>query len=185
MKRLLLLLAIPALVQAECVLQDRTVSASTARIEERSGIKQNVVKLPNGDSRCLVTFQARIKTGWYLAAGHYDWAGDRPASEACAVAATRAEEFALSSAAPQHVASEKVMICHDQPDTRILREARIGTQGELHQFRPHPGYPERFWHNGAQCKWFLDSGWNGRDIQTMQGVICQLSNQKWVVVDKF
>jgi hypothetical protein len=31
----------------------------------------------------------------------------------------------------------------------------------------------------------LDSGWNGRDVQTMQGVICQLSNQKWVVVDKF
>ena len=185
MKRLLLLLAIPILAQAECVLQDRTVSATTAKIVERSGMRQNVVKLPSGNSRCLVTFQARIGTGWYTAAGHYDWPGDRPSGEACAVAATRAENFALESAAPKHVASEKVMICDDRPDTQILREARIGTQAELYQFRPHPNYPDRFWHNGAQCRWFLDSGWNGRDVQTMQGIICQLSNQKWVVVDKF
>jgi hypothetical protein len=185
MKRLLLLLMIPVVAHAECVLQDRTVSASTARIEERSGIKQNVVRLPTGESRCIVNFQARIGTEWYMASGHYDWPGDRPAGEACAVAATRAEDSVLSSAVPKNVRSEKVMICNDQPDNRILREAQIGTQGELHQFRSHPSYPDRFWHNGAQCRWFLDSGWNGRDVQTMQGVICQLSNQKWVVVDKF
>ena len=185
MKRLLLLLMIPVLAHAECVLQDRTVSTSTERIEERSGIKQNVVRMPSGESRCLVNFQARIGTVWYMASGHYDWPGDRPAGEACAVAATRAEDFALSSAAPKNVRSEKVMICSDQPDNRILREAQIGTQAELHQFRSHSSYPDRFWHNGAQCRWFLDSGWNGRDVQTMHGVICQLSNQKWVVVDKF
>lgn len=185
MNRLLLLLLIPFFAHAECVLQDRTVSASTARIEERSGIKQNVVRLPSGESRCLVNFQARIGTNWYMAAGHYDWPGDRPAGEACAVAAARAEDFALNSAAPKNVRSEKVMICNDQPDNQILREAKIGTQGELHQFRPHPSYPDRFWYKGAQCRWFLDSGWNGRDIQTMQGVICHLSNQKWAVVDKF
>lgn len=185
MKRLLLLLTFPALVQAECVLQDRTVTASKTQISERSGVKQNIVKLPNGYQRCLVTFRARIGTAWHLAAGHYDWPGDRPSSEACGVAAARAEDMASSTAAPKHITSEKVMICNDRADTQVLKEARIGTQAELHQYRPHPQYPDRFWHNGAQCRWFLDSGWNGQDVQTMQGVICQLSNQKWVVVDKF
>lgn len=185
MKRLLLLLTIPVLAQAECVLQDRTVSVAKARIEERSGIQQNVVRLPNGESRCIVNFRARIGSQWHMATGQFDWPGDRPAGEACAVAASRADDFALNSAAPKNVTSEKVMVCNDQPDNRILREAQIGTQAELHQFRTHPNYPDRFWHNGAQCRWFLDSGWNGRDVRTMQGIICELSNKKWVVVDKF
>ena len=96
---------IPVVAHAECVLQDRTVSASTARIEERSGIKQNVVRLPTGESRCIVNFQARIGTEWYMASGHYDWPGDRPAGEACAVAAARAEDSVLSSAVPKNVRS--------------------------------------------------------------------------------
>jgi hypothetical protein len=31
----------------------------------------------------------------------------------------------------------------------------------------------------------LDSAWTGRDIHTYQGVICQLQDSTWVVVDKF
>lgn len=186
MKRVLIAALLPASVlAAECVLQDRTVTASTVRIEERSGIRQEVVPAPDGGRRCIVNFKARVGASWYWANGQYDWAGDRPREEACAVAVSRAEDSVKTQVAPSHVQSEKVLICSDRPDLETLRSTNPGTIGELHQFRPHPKFPKRFWHNGAQCKWFLDSAFRNQDIYTYQGIICQVQDSKWVVVDKF
>ena len=61
MKRLALALLFPASVlAAECVLQDRTVTSSTVRIEERSGLREDVVPAPDGGRRCMVNFKARV-----------------------------------------------------------------------------------------------------------------------------
>jgi len=186
MKQLIVLAAlIPALATAECVLQDRTVTSHSIVIQERSGMRQTVVPTPEGGKRCIVNFRARVGATWYSATGQYDWAGDRPAGEACAVAAARADDSVHSQTVSQHVRSEKVMVCNDREDMNTLRSTRPGTTGQLHQFRPHPEYPNRFWHNGAQCQMFLDSAWTGRDIHTYQGVICQLQDSHWVVVDKY
>jgi hypothetical protein len=82
-------------------------------------------------------------------------------------------------------ASERVLICSDNPDLRQLRQVNPGSVGRLAQFRPHPERPRLFWHNGAQCRYFLDSQFTGTDIQTWQGIICKLGTDEWVVVDKF
>lgn len=185
MKRLLLLVLVPALAAAECVLQDRTVTSHAIVIQERSGMRQTVVPAPQGGKRCIVDFRARVGATWYSATGQYDWAGDRPASEACAVAAARGDDSVHGQAVSQHVRSEKVMVCNDREDMKTLRSTVPGTTGQLHQFRPHPDYPRRFWHNGTQCQMFLDSAWTGRDIHTYQGVICQIQDNQWVVVDKY
>jgi len=186
MKRVLIAALLPiSALAAECVLQDRTVTASTVRIEERSGIQQDIVPAPGGGRRCLVNFKARVGASWYWANGHYDWAGDRPAGEACAVAVSRAEDMVRTQVAPSHVRSEKVLVCSDKPDLATFQNTNPGTVGEIHQFRPHPDFPNRFYHNGTQCKWFLDSAFRGQDIYTYQGIICQIHNSKWVVVDKF
>jgi hypothetical protein len=186
MKHLIALtVLIPALVGAECVLQDRTVTSHAIVIQERSGMRQTVVPTTEGGKRCIVNFRARVGATWYSATGQYDWAGDRPASEACAVAAARADDSVHAQTVSQHVRSEKVMVCNDREDSNTLRSTRPGTVAQLHQFRPHPDYPNRFWHNGAQCRMFLDSAWTGRDIHTYQGVICQLQPNQWVVVDKY
>lgn len=186
MKRLLLLALLPATVLAsECVLTSRTVTASTVRIEERSPIRQDVVPAPDGSRRCMVSFRARIGASWYWAQGHYDWAGDRPSGEACAVAVSRAEQSVRHQVQPSHVRSEQVTVCSDQPDIKALRQSHPGTVAELHQYRPHPDYPREFWHNGTRCRWFLDSAFRVNDIYTYQGIICQVHDSKWVVVDKF
>jgi hypothetical protein len=186
MKHLIALaVLIPALATAECVLQDRTVTSHSIVIQERSGMRQTVVPAPEGGKRCIVNFRARVGATWYSATGQYDWAGDRPAGEACAVAAARADDSVHAQTVSQHVRSEKVMVCNDREDMNTLRVTRPGTVAQLHQFRPHPDYPNRFWHNGAQCRMFLDSAWTGRDIHTYQGVICQLQDNQWVVVDKY
>jgi len=186
MKRLFALALIPATVLAsECVLQDRTVSRSAVTIVERSRITPEVVPSTNGGKRCMVTFRARIGADWHTAHGEYEWAGDRPREEACAVAVNRAEDEVRARVGRTQTVSEKTMVCSDRPDLDALRSTNPGTVAELHQFRPHPDYPKEFWHNGAPCRYFLDSAYVQKDVRTFQGVICRVHDSRWVVVDKW
>ena len=186
MKRLLALALIPATVLAsDCVLQDRTVSRSTVTIAERSRIKPEVVPSINNGRKCMVTFRVRIGADWHSAFGEHEWAGDRPREEACAVAVTRAESEVRERVGRLQTVSEKTMICTDRPDLDALRSTNPGTIAELHQFRPHPDHPREFWHNGAPCRYFLDSAYVRQDVRTFQGVICKVHDSRWVVVDKW
>lgn len=184
MKALILLL-LPAAVAAECVLQDRVVQRSEVAIAERSQIKSEVVPTVSGGRRCMVSFRARIGTEWHSAFGEHEWSGDRPREEACARALAQADEQVRQRVGRSQTASEKVLICSDNPDLQTLRQTNPGSVGRLSQFRPHPERPNLFWHNGAHCRYFLDSQFTGSDIRTWQGIICQLQGDAWVVVDKF
>ncbi len=186
MKRLFALALIPATVLAsDCVLQDRTVSRSTVTIAERSKITPQVVPSINNGKKCMVTFRVRIGTDWHSAHGEYEWAGDRPREEACTVAVKRAEDEVRERVGRLQTVNEKTMICSDRPDLDALRSTNPGTVAELHQFRPHPDFPREFWHNGAPCRYFLDSAYVQSDVRTFQGVICKIHDSKWVVVDKW
>jgi hypothetical protein len=188
MKLLAVLALVPVLAWAnsdQCVLQERTVSQGAVTIQERSGLTRDVVTLPSGQMRCQVTFRARIGTAWHTAFGEYDWPGDRSRDQACAVAAQRAESAVRERVGQTQVVTNKVMICRDQADLQTLPQARPGTMAQLHQFRPHPEYPREFWHNGTQCRWFLDSQFRDQTIYTYQGIICRVQSGQWVVVDKF
>lgn len=186
LKRLLLVLAIPALAHAECVMTNRVVTSTGVQIQERSGIRRDVGPSPHlGYRRCTVSFRARINSEWHTAVGFYDWPGNTADDQACAVAQVRAEVSVKTQVAPVGVRDESTMVCTDRPDIQTKRQTQVGTQGQLHQFRPHPDYTREFWHNGTQCRWFLDTEWRQNDVQTRQGVICKLDNTNWVVVDKF
>ena len=186
MKRLLALVLIPATVLAgECVLQDRTVSRNAVTIAERSKITPEVVPSVNNGKKCMVSFRVRIGNNWHSAHGEYEWPGDRPREEACAVAVSRAEDSVRERVGQTQTVSEMTMVCSDRPDLDALRSTNPGTVAELHQFRPHPDFPKEFWHNGAPCRYFLDTAYVSRDIRTFQGVICRLQDSKWVVVDKW
>jgi hypothetical protein len=176
---------LPASVMAECVLQDQVVQRSQVVIAERSQIRSEVVTAPNGGRKCMVSFRARVGAQWHSAFGEHEWAGDRPREEACAVALANADQQVRERVGRSQTASEKVLICNDNPDLKTLRQTNPGTIARLAQFRPHPDRPKLFWHNGAQCRYFLDSQYTGTDIRTWEGVICQLQGDNWVVVDKF
>jgi len=183
--RALWLMLLPASVMAECVLQDQVVQRSQVVIAERSQIRSEVVTAPNGGRKCMVSFRARVGAQWHSAFGEHEWAGDRPREEACAVALANADQQVRERVGRSQTASEKVLICNDNPDLKTLRQTNPGTIARLAQFRPHPDRPKLFWHNGAQCRYFLDSQYTGTDIRTWEGVICQLQGDNWVVVDKF
>ena len=88
---LIALCLVPVLAVAQqCVLQEKTVSRATVVIAERSELRAEVVPGFSGGRKCMVNFRARIGADWHTAFGEYEWPGDRPREEACAVAVKRA-----------------------------------------------------------------------------------------------
>lgn len=182
-----LVMALPGLTLAQdnCVLQDRTVSRSEVVISERSPVRRDVVPHFNGRKKCIVDFRVRIGANWHTAFGEYVWSGDRPEAEACAIAATQAEDAVRQRVGQSRTTSERVLVCKDQSALQTLSNITVGTVGDLGQFRPHPDRLERFWHNGTQCKWFIEPNFVENRVRQFQGIICEIQDSKWVVVDKF
>ena len=184
---LLFLALLPSVLHAECVLTDRTSTASRAQIQERSATRADIVPAPGlaGYRRCQVSFRGRVGGAWYTGHGYYDWPGDRPSAEACSIAQQRADDSVRLQAGPSRVQTEKVMVCSDRENMNSLRNISVGVQADIHQFRPHPDFPREFWYNGTRCRWFTEPSFKNQDIYNYQGVICQLNRTNWVVVDKF
>lgn len=183
---LALILMMPVLaLSEECVLQERTVTQHRAQIAERTAVRRDVVPMPGGGRKCIVDFRVRIGTQWHSAFGEYSWDGNRGSHEACAVAVQRAEDAVRDRVAQGASVSERIVVCKDRPELRELRASAIGTVGNAGQFRHHPEYSGRFWHNGAQCRWFTEPAFTGNDIRNFQGIICEIGRDQWVVVDKF
>lgn len=170
---------------AECVLQSTTTAQQQVSIQERSGLTQDIVRMPNGKSRCQVAFRAKINNTWHTAMSHWDFDDTEPSDRACNIAVKRAESSLTNKVTNKPVTTDQVLTCRDQPSLDTLREIRIGTVGFIHQFRPHPDYPRKFLHNNTQCQWFLDAEPKSGDVKIWQGVVCNVQDNKWAVVDKF
>jgi hypothetical protein len=186
----LMLMALPMLALAQeneqCVLQNKTVTQNRAVISERSPVRRDIVVLPSGAKKCVVDFRVRVGSRWYTAMGEYSWkGGNRTEHDACTIAVYRAETDVKTRLGGAAVASEQILVCKDRPELKTIKTTRPGEIGDVAQFRPHPNYPNRFWHNGTVCKWFVEPTFDQNDIRQHQGIICEVRPQKWVVVDKF
>lgn len=168
-----------------CRMQERTVTQHRVIIQERSTVSRDVVPMPGGGRKCMVTFRVRIGNAWHTAHGEHVWDGNQGSNEACAQAVIQAENSVRERVGRGSSLTERVLICDDRPDLKELRESVVGTTGRNHQFRPHPDYPQRFWHRGAECRWFLEPTLTNRGLYNFQGIICELGRDQWVVVDKF
>lgn len=180
-----LIVVSPMIMAEQCVLQERTVTQHQAQIEERTTVRRDVVPMPGGGRKCIVDFRVRIGAQWHTAFGEYQWDGNRGSHEGCAIAVERAENAVRDRVGRGASATERVLVCRDRPELQELRESRVGTVGNAGQFRIHPQHQMRFWHNGAQCRWFVEPQFTGRDIRNYQGIICEIGRDQWVVIDKF
>lgn len=183
----LVLAAMSGLAQAtdNCVVEDRTVSTQNLVITERSGLRRDVVTMPDGSFSCRVDLRVRINNNWVVAMGQHTYRGDVSHGHACGLALADAERMAKNRVAKTQVVSEHVVICSDRTDVALLERPTAGTVGRAAQFRPHADYPKMFWHNGTQCRWFTMPTFETSDIYQWQGVVCEVGNDQWVVVDKF
>jgi hypothetical protein len=122
---------------------------------------------------------------WFDAYGSETWRDEQTVQQACAAAAMRAERDAVDRIGRSQVTNQSLMVCDDDDRFRTLRRAEVGTVAQLDQYRPHPEFPRAFQHNGTQCRWFLESGMAGSDVRTWQGIICEVQDGRWAVVDRF
>ena len=188
MKSLIVIIGVvslQAIASDGCIMQEKTVNQKRAVITERSEITRSVLAGANGDRRCTVDFRVKIGNDWHQAHGDISWDGQRPSNEACAAAVLQAEREVEDRISKRSVISESTLICRDDPDRARLKTANPGTVAALDQYRPHPDYPKPFYHNGTQCRYFLENGYANNDVRRYTGVICELQDKKWVVVDRF
>jgi len=174
-----------AVTAQTCVLQQNTMNRTAVTIQERSQITASVVPVVTGGKKCMVDMRVRIGADWHTAFGEHVWNGDTSQETACAIAVKRAEDSAVQRVASTSVVTENVLICNDRENLSTLRQTNPGTVGKLAQFRPHPSNTREFWYNGTRCRWIVDTVWQQTTVNTMQGIICQLQDSDWVVVDKF
>jgi hypothetical protein len=181
---IMLLITIPVWGQ-DCVLTERTVTQHHVEIQERSAVRRDVVPQPNGGKKCMVQLRVRIGSQWHMAFGEHAWDGHQSSNEACAIAVNRAEDDVRQRVGKGKSVSERVLVCSDRPEMQELRNSVVGTVAQNHEFRPHPNYPNRFWYQGTQCRWFLEPAFTDRGIYNFQGIVCELAKDRWVVVDRF
>ena len=169
----------------QCVMQEKIVNKNDTVIKEIGEIRRDVIPWLKNEKKCIVNFKALIDDTWYLAHGEYIWDGERPSQEACGAAISQAKKDLTAKVKPSTIISEEVLVCNDDKQLETIKVAKVGSIVDIAQLRAHPNYTNKFYHNGAECRWFLDSSWNGKSIQQYQGVACKLEPTKWVVVDKF
>lgn len=166
-------------------MQEKIVNKSDVVIKELSEIRRDVVPWSKNEQKCIVNFKALIGDTWYAANGEYIWDGELPSAEACGAAVNKAKKDLTAKVKPATLLSEEVLICNDDRQRSNIKVAKVGSIVDISQLRAHPNYTNKFYHNGTECRWFLDSSWTGKDIRQYQGVACKLEPSKWVVVDKF
>ena len=169
----------------ECVYQSRTVTNNNLEVSERSNITRDIIDVENGNRKCIVNFSIRVGNEWHMASGEWEWSGSRPHQEACAKAIQVAEQEAIERIADREVTNQQVLICNDDERFSRIENISVGTVGSIEQFWPHPEFDKPFYHEGTRCRWIVGSRFTGDNIKRHDGIICEVSQEKWVVVDKF
>jgi len=175
-----------SLVQAqECQLQQTTASVSSGTITEVRNITTNVIPWGAGQKKCTVSIDGLYNGDWRPSFGEYVWTGDRPVNEMCGIALGLAKKNLLKVVNSSTIRNESVVICRDNTRPKITETVIGGIVEDITQLRPHPKFQKTFDYKGEQCRWFVESGWSGKDLQKMNGIVCLTSSRQWVVVDKF
>lgn len=182
-----LICLLPATVIAqECRLQERITSKEIGTISEIRNINAQVVPYGKGQQKCIVELDGMSQGKWYPARGEFVWDGDYSPSKACSAATELAKKNLLSGLFSSTISNETVIICKEPTEKdRPLINPKVGTILEsIERLRINSAY-KPFYHKGEECRWYLETGWNGKDINQFNGIVCRYGVDRWIIVDKF
>jgi hypothetical protein len=78
------------------------------------------------------------------------------------------------------------MVCTDQDLPKTRNSVKIGDVVKESEVQPDPLWPQaRRLDDGNVCRRFVESNLQGVDMRRSKGVICQVSENAWKVVDKY
>jgi len=169
----------------ECQLQQTIRSNSISTISEIKNITTNVITLGAGQKKCVASFDGLYNGDWHKSFGEYSWTGDRSITEMCGIAVSLAKKNLLQPVNSSTINNESIVVCRDNTKPKVVSTAVGMVIEDITQLRPHPKFQKTFRYKDTQCRWFVEAGWSGKDLQKMNGIACLTSNRQWVVVDKF
>lgn len=170
-----------------CLWSQKIVNKEEAVITELRDVKTSLTPWKNGVQTCVATLEGKVNGQWANGRGEFKWDGESKPADACQGAVELAKKNLLSSLKSATITSESTVICKEQtPDEVPLINPPIGTViNNPDRLRKHPNFPRAFSYKGQECRWYLESGFNGKDIRQMSGIVCMLEPTRWVIVDKF
>ena len=174
-----------SLAQAQtCVLQQQTQSSVQAVISEVRNIKADVINLAHGQKKCTVALDGLVKGQWLRAFGEHTFENETN-QIACGVAVEVAKKNLLVRVNSSTIKSESVLICRDDVKPKVVSTQLGSVIEDITQLRPHPTYQQTFYHQGQECRWFVEASWVRDNVKPINGIVCRLSPRQWVVIDKF
>ena len=170
-----------------CQWNQKIVSKEEAVITELRDVKTNLVPWKNGTQSCIATLEGKVNGQWAKGTGEFKWNEDLNPKQGCLGAVELAKKNLLSSLKSATISSESTVVCKEQgPSETPLINPPIGTViNSPNRLRKHPNFPNAFIHKGEECRWYLETGFNGKDINQTNGIVCKMAPARWVIVDKF
>lgn len=171
----------------DCLLQERTVSKDSGTISDIRNVRAEVLPWKNGYQKCVVTLDGLANGQWSQGRGEFVWDGQSSSKQACSAAVELAKKNLLNELKSSTISNESVVICREKPkEEQPLLNPKVGTiLDNPNVLRVHPKFQNTFYHNGEECRWYIETGWNGKDILQFNGIVCRYGPKKWIIVDKF
>lgn len=175
-----------ASAQQDCLLKEKIIAKETGVVAEIRNIEAEVTPFGKGQQKCTVHLEGLAGGKWHLARGEFIWDGDYAPGKACGAAIELAKKNLLTGLNSSTITNESVVICKETPEKdRPLLNPPVGTiLDDLKRLRINSQHPT-FYHKGEECKWYLETAWNGKDIKQFNGIVCRYGPSKWIIVDKF
>jgi hypothetical protein len=173
------------MAQAECYVRSSTLTESRDAIEKIADAQNTFVRLSSGQMRCTSTFRVLIKGAWHTAEGQAIVSPDTTEAQACARAQNSGKVTILQQVSGKSLTVQEEMICTDQqlPKTRTVRVGDLIGESEV---VPDPAWPNsKRMRDGNVCRRFVEADLSGIDMRRSKGIICQVSETAWKVVDKY
>ena len=188
MKKLIIAaaIAVTGIANAECYTRSSTVAENDSKIEKIADIQNTFVKLKSGQMRCTSNFRVLIKGSWFNAEGQAIVQADVPESQACARAQNNGRVTLLQSVSRRQLTVQEEMVCTDQELPKTRTAVKVGDVIKESEVQPDPLWPQaRKLADGNTCRRFVEGDLSGVDMRRTKGVICQISENAWKVVDKY
>ena len=173
-----------AYAQADCYVRSAMTNQTAIQITSIADVKPWVVPISPTHNKCIVNFRAQVNGEWITAEG--ESVGLKILSEAllCKGAMDQGRTQILSRADGKTLAVEQNMVCTDQTLPKI-RRVEVGDRVQESEVKPHPNFPKRFVYHNATCRWFAEPVVRSNDLRHLQGIICQIHDNEWQVIDKW
>jgi len=177
-------MALSANAQADCYVRSAMTNQTAMSITSLADVQPLVVPISATQNKCIVNFRAQVNGQWITAEG--ESVGPKTLSEAslCRGALDQGRTQILSRADGKNLSVEQNMVCTDRPIPKI-RKVEIGDYLQESEVLPHPNFTKRFAYHSKTCRWFAEPEVKSGDIRHRQGIICQLHDNEWQVVDKW